>query len=108
MIKIIGTLVKNKALSKEEFIKFCLETDAVKCKKLPGLRKISYSFVNDDIPPSGPQKYDGLVELWFDNVEAMNAAFATPLGKEIVDDEAKFLDRDYLTVLVTDEHEFVL
>jgi uncharacterized protein (TIGR02118 family) len=43
-----------------------------------------------------PAAYDGVAELWFDSLEAMRAAAATPegriAGRALLDDEREFID----------------
>jgi uncharacterized protein (TIGR02118 family) len=44
----------------------------------------------------GPVAFDGVAELWFDSLEAMRAAAATPEGRRagriLLDDEREFID----------------
>ncbi|MFM1987261.1 MAG: hypothetical protein RJA99_218 [Pseudomonadota bacterium] len=43
-----------------------------------------------------PVAYDGVAELWFDSLDAMHAAAATPegraAGRALLDDEREFID----------------
>jgi hypothetical protein len=52
---------------------------------------------------------DGITEVWWDSVEAMQAAYATQAGAEsgrvLAEDEAKFIDFEKSCVFLTEEHE---
>ena len=48
--------------------------------------------------------YDGMAELWFDNVEALLAARQSPEWKASSDDEANFVDHNKVAYFVTEEH----
>jgi len=53
---------------------------------LPGIRR----YVQNDIV-EGAGRFDGIVELWFDDEPALRAAFASAQGRALPDDEANFL-----------------
>ena len=52
-------------------------------KKLPGIRRYFMSVVLEDSPDL---PYHAISEFWFDDKEAMAAAFATPEGKAAAED----------------------
>ena len=55
------------------------------------MRRLAVNWVLPD--PSGPAPdYDAVAEDWFDDAPAMEAAFASPEGKAVVDDTPNFLD----------------
>lgn len=50
--------------------------------------------------------YDGIAEVWFDNLSAMTTAFNEPRFVALVGpDDEKFIDRDAVAIMVTDEIE---
>jgi uncharacterized protein (TIGR02118 family) len=55
--------------------------------------------------------YDGVAELWWDSVEAIAAATATPEGQEaarrLLEDEARFIDLATASIFLTEEHEII-
>jgi uncharacterized protein (TIGR02118 family) len=55
--------------------------------------------------------YDGVAELWWDSVEAMVAATTSEegrkAGRELLDDERKFIDLRRSALWVGQEHEIV-
>jgi uncharacterized protein (TIGR02118 family) len=71
------------------------------------------SAVNDAMRASreAADPYDGTAELWWESVEAMVAATSSPegrkAGKELLDDERRFIDLRRSALWVGEEHEFV-
>jgi uncharacterized protein (TIGR02118 family) len=47
-------------------------------------------------------------EDWFDDAQAMQAAFASPEGKAVIDDTPNFVDMSRFRLMVTDEEEIPL
>jgi hypothetical protein len=59
----------------------------------------------------GPGAYDGVAELWFDSLDALAAAGATPegraAGRRLVEDERTFIDLARSPVMVAAEHDII-
>jgi uncharacterized protein (TIGR02118 family) len=60
-------------------------------------------------PPDHPRDnhrpdYDGMAELWFDDVEALLAARQSPEWKASSEDEANFIDHNKVAYFVSEEH----
>ncbi|MEM9080540.1 MAG: EthD domain-containing protein [Verrucomicrobiota bacterium] len=55
------------------------------------------------------QAYDGITEVWFESVEALEAMLQTEEGKAankaLIEDEARFCDLKECSVFLTEEHE---
>jgi uncharacterized protein (TIGR02118 family) len=69
-------------------------------ERLPGLKK----WVKN--PPAavpGESGADGIGELWFDSIEAMERALGSPETVAAVEDAERFLDMDRTYALVVDE-----
>jgi uncharacterized protein (TIGR02118 family) len=53
-------------------------------------------------------KYDGLAELWWDDLETLQSAFTTDAGLKagaaLVEDEARFIDLEKSTIFFSEEH----
>ncbi len=101
MFKLIILLKKKTNMSNEEFAKYWLETHAPLAKKMPGLRKYIVNVVRR--PPNREPDFNGVVELWFDDVDSMKKAFASPQGQATQKDTENFASS--LTTLYIDEHE---
>ena len=48
--------------------------------------------------------YDGVAELWFDDIEALLAARQSPEWKAATDDEANFIDQNKTAYFVSEEN----
>jgi uncharacterized protein (TIGR02118 family) len=58
-----------------------------------------------------PEDFDGVAELWFDSLDALAAAGATPegraAGKRLVEDERRFIDLARSPLWLAQEHEVI-
>ncbi len=52
----------------------------------------------------GEPVYDGIAELWFDDTAAMHALRDTPEMAAVQADEARFIDRSTMGLIITEEH----
>lgn len=57
-------------------------------KKVPGLRKLEVTAVTG--APMGEAKYHVMAEMYYDSMDAMNAANASPEGKAVARDVMSF------------------
>jgi uncharacterized protein (TIGR02118 family) len=57
-------------------------------KKTPGLRKLEITKITG--APMGESKYHVMAEMYYDSLDAMNAANASPEGKAVVRDLMSF------------------
>lgn len=82
MIKLIALLKRKPGLSREEFAQRWLKEHIKLSAKMPGLRGYRINIAIDHQPEGDGVEpiYDGTAELWWDNVEAMEAAFASNEG----------------------------
>ena len=58
-----------------------------------------------------PEPFDGIAELWFESAEALSAAGATAegraAGRELFEDEKRFIDHAHSPLWIGEEHEIV-
>ena len=92
MIKLIALLKRKPGLSREEFAERWLKEHIKLSSKMPGLRGYRVNIAIDHQPEGDGVEsiYDGTAELWWDNVEAMEAAFASDEGKIAGEDADQF------------------
>ena len=121
MVKLVFCLTRLPHLSREEFQRYWREHHAPLVResaKALGIRRYVQvhtrdSPVNDVLRRGrgGPEAYDGVAELWFDSLDALAAAGATPEGKaagrRLVEDERTFIDLARSPLLVAEEHPIV-
>jgi uncharacterized protein (TIGR02118 family) len=102
VLKVISLIKRRDDLPLDEFRAWILEDHAPKGRSLPGLREYRVSVVEHDDPAL---PYHAVNELYFDDEEAFNAAFASEAGKAAgADVAAHASDR---VRLVTREARFV-
>ena len=92
MVKLIAFLKRRPGIGKEEFARRWVESHAKMTAQLPGLRGYRINIATDRQPAdTGPDPiYDGTAELWWESIEAMEAAFATDLGQRAGADADEF------------------
>lgn len=113
MIKLIILARRKPGISFEEFDRYWSETHGAVIRGVPEFNRHIRRYVQSHRIleassgfPSGVSDYDGVAELWFDDVEAMNRAFAEPRYLEVVRaDELKFADIENCRLLVVHEQE---
>jgi uncharacterized protein (TIGR02118 family) len=93
-------LKKKPTFTYEQFTKYWLETHAPLAKKMTELRKYVVNVVKR--PPNREPDYNGVVELWFDDVNSMKKAFSSPEGAATQKDTEVFTAG--LTTMYIDEH----
>jgi len=69
-------------------------------RKTPGLTKWVQNHVVSEDPEGAP---DGIGELWFNNIEALQTAMSSAEMGSAVEDAKSFLDMDKTYALVVDE-----
>ena len=104
MIKTLTFLRRKPGISKEEFLRHWLEIHGpLAARVVPGLRR----YVQSHPVPGFESDIDGIVELWWDNVESFNAYLAwrqTDDSKVLREDEEKFVDTKKWVRFVAEEH----
>lgn len=118
MIKLVFALRRLPHLSREAFQRYWLEKHGPLARRnLPILGAKRYvqthtldTPLNEVVRESrgGQQPYDGLVEVWWESLHALEAAFATPEGmkasEELLEDEKRFIDLGRSAVWFGEEH----
>jgi uncharacterized protein (TIGR02118 family) len=92
MVKLVAFLKRKPGMTREEFARRWVGSHAPMAAKLPGLRGYRINIATERQPEgTGPEAvYDGTAELWWDTIEAMEAAFATDLGERAGADADEF------------------
>lgn len=103
LFKMLILLKKKTTYSDEQFVKYWLEVHAPLAKKMPGLRRYVVNIVKP--PPNREPDYNGVVELWFDDIDSMKVAFTSPEGIATQKDTESFTAG--LTTMYIDEHVIV-
>ncbi len=92
MIKRISLLTRKPELTHEEFVRHWLEVHGPLALSVPGIRRYVQSHIQGesvraDIPVTDVE-IDGIAELWYDSVDAMERSSATPEAQALYADGA--------------------
>lgn len=104
MIKLVYCITKKPSLTDEEFFHYWKDIHGPIGARIPGLRKMVQSHRLVVPGDSRPPDYDGMVELWFDDIQSLLAARATPEWRASSEDEANFIDHTQVAYFISEEH----
>jgi uncharacterized protein (TIGR02118 family) len=107
MLKFMVVLCRKPSLSEAEFHRFLREVHGPMALALPGLRRYVQNHVVAD-PRRDHPGWDAIVELYFDDWGAMEAAWATPEGAKATADVGQFADLVRSTWSVVEPEESVV
>lgn len=102
MLKFVVVLYKLPTLSEEEFVKYMREVHGPMAERLPGLAGYLQNFPVHD-PNRKHPGWNGVVELYFENWEVMEAAWRSPEGVAATADLREFADLARSTWSVVEE-----
>ena len=120
MIKIVYCLRRKPEMSLEEFQKYWLETHAEFGANIPGVKRYVQAhalggelaeMMAEGHPAGKNEPFDGVAELWWDSLEDVAAALATPegaaAGAALLEDERRFIDLERSPLGLGREHVIV-
>jgi uncharacterized protein (TIGR02118 family) len=91
MIKRVSLVRRRDGLTHEQFVAHWTGPHADIVRQLPGVRGLRFGVVEAGWTPT-EVAWDGVGEVWFDSIEAAEAAFATePYRGMLVEDRRLFL-----------------
>jgi uncharacterized protein (TIGR02118 family) len=96
MVKLVCLIRRPASMSHDEFRSWWLDHHAPLVRGLPDLRRYTISVTDDGDP------YDGVAELWYDSVEAMDGSFASELGQEVSREDREAIGERI--AFLTEEH----
>ena len=106
MVKLVYCMKRLPNLSREEFQRYWYEThgplvkshqEALAIRRYVQVHTLEAG-INDALHEGrgGPDAYDGVAELWWDSLEAMEQAMESEAGQaagqELLEDERRFID----------------
>ncbi|MFZ0287362.1 MAG: EthD domain-containing protein [Terriglobales bacterium] len=104
MIKVVYCVSKKQGLTDQEFFRYWKNVHGPIGARIPRLRKLVQSHRVTVPGEKHPPDFDGMAELWFDDVETLLAARQSPEWKASTEDEANFIDRQKVAYFVCEEH----
>ena len=113
LLKVSCLLTRKEGTTHEEF--YCYWTEKhtpMLSKPQPGAPKV-HRYVQlhpivDDVPALRTASYDGIAEIWFDDLDAAAAMFTSDHYETVVaEDEKNFLDRSKTVFLYSHENVII-
>ena len=121
MIKLVFAINRRPDVEADEFHRYWLEDHGPLVRSVQDVLRIrryvqSHTIdtpVNSMLQASratgGP--FDGVAELWWDSLDDLGAAMATPEGQAagatLLEDEGRFIDFATASIFLTEEHEII-
>ena len=104
MVKAVSFFKRKAGMPVEEFQAYWLRTHPAAVVRLPGVRRYVQSHTRPAGYGKGEPIYDGIAELWFEDTKAMHALRGTKEMEAVTADEAVFIDRATMGLILTEEH----
>ena len=110
MIKFTILLVRNPALTQAQFVDHHKSVHADLFMSVPVVQDTVRRYtqqhrIDAELPGMPPTKFDGITELWFDDVASLARCFSDPIYLErIRPDEMSFLDPHACDFIVSTEN----
>src|SRR5215471_16829458 len=104
MIKLVYCITKKPGLTDEAFFSYWKDVHGAIGARIPGLRRLVQSRrVNAPGDKYRPD-FDGMAELWFDDIESLLRARQSAEWRASHEDEANFIDHSRTAYFVSEEH----
>lgn len=108
MVKLVAFLTRREGMTLEEFYDHWEGTHGPLIRSTPELARHIVRYEQHRRVPEptwvGTKGYDGITIQWLESVDAFTAFCAEPTYAELIEpDEEKFLDRDALVWMITEE-----
>ncbi len=103
MLKLIYCITKKPGLTDDEFFHYWKNIHGPIGARIPRLRRLVQSHRRTLPGDAQRPDYDGMAELWFDDVEDLLAARQSPEWKASTGDEANFIDHTKVAYFVSEE-----
>jgi uncharacterized protein (TIGR02118 family) len=104
MVKALSFFKRRASMPVEEFQAYWRARHPDVVTKLPGVRRYVQSHTRTAVYQGGEPVYDGIAEVWFQNTAAMHALRGTPELEAVQADEARFIDRSTMGLIIADDH----
>ena len=111
MIKMIAFLKKKEGVTSEEFSRYWFEKiGPLAASTMPGFRRYVQNHAVQLPNATGTPRFDGVTEIWFDDVEALQKFFKAALsdeGEELRTEEDKIFDAEKNFFFIAEEKVIV-
>lgn len=104
MLKLVYCITRKPGLTDDQFFHYWKNIHGPIGARIPRLRRLVQSHRRTLPADKHTPTYDGMAELWFDNVDDLVAARQSPEWKASTEDEANFIDHGKVAYFVSEEH----
>ena len=103
MIKVVYCFARKPDLTVDEFSRYWRDVHGPLGARIPGLRRLVQSVAIHDPRDAHAPSFDGMAELWFDDLESLLGARSSPEWCAATDDEVHFIDHSRTAYFVSEE-----
>jgi uncharacterized protein (TIGR02118 family) len=104
VVKVITFLKRKAGMPVEEFQRYWRDRHPEAVTRLPGIRRYVQSHTLATTYEAGEPVYDGIAEVWADDTGALRTMTQSPHHPALQEDEARFIDRASMGVVITEDH----
>jgi uncharacterized protein (TIGR02118 family) len=104
MVKAIHYFKRSRAMDRDAFLDHWRTIHAALVRRVPGVRRYVQSIPLASVYQEIEPVYDGVAELWYDDIDAMRRIAQTQESRAALDDDANFMDLSTAGFLITDEY----
>jgi uncharacterized protein (TIGR02118 family) len=104
MIKLVYCITKKPGMTDADFFRYWEEVHGPMGARIPGLRRLVQSHRLDVPGDARPADFDGMAELWFDDMAALLEARQSAEWRSSSEDEENFIDPSRVSYFVSEEH----
>ena len=104
MVKVLTLINRKPGMPVDEFQHYWRTQHPLVVTRLPGIRRYVQSHVLPETYANREPPYDGIAEVWADDTDRLRAMTKSAAHPDLIADEAKFIDRARMGVIVTDDH----
>jgi uncharacterized protein (TIGR02118 family) len=105
LVKLVYCINRRPDLSFEEFSTYWHDVHGPIGRRIPGLQRLVQSHGISHPVGMRPADFDGMAELWFENLGALQAAMASVEWHASTADEANFVDPTRTALFLSEERE---
>lgn len=91
---------KKPSMSRDEYLDYQMNTHAPLVLAIPGLKGYEVGIIQHEVSEN---EYDAVVHIWFDDEAAFRAGMSSPEAERAIADQANFLEKEELLMMVVDE-----
>jgi uncharacterized protein (TIGR02118 family) len=107
MVKVLTFIKRKPGMAVEDFQRYWLTRHPAVVTRLPGVRRYVQSHTLPASYRKGEPAWDGIAEVWADDTDALRAMTRSAANADVQADEAQFIDRATMGVIVTEDHVVV-